>query len=291
MTAPKRPSILDFEDYRIFLTAWFAVRPMAPSKKTFAERAGCSSATISLVLQGKRNLSHELARKFLETLDRTQALSAEEWEAFPLMVQVNQSEEGELPAQQRELKRLRALHRSRPMSAARFDVFSDRTLPVVFELARCVNFRESGKWIASKLRHPVEEERAEWALKRLQDLGLLQRMRDGRLSGVAETLIGRLLTPDTAEERALKNQALRTMHRRVVEEGWEALQTIHHNERHFGTSTIAINSEQLPELRAEIERFEQRLLAMSDSATARDRVYQFNIQFFPVSHTTRDKTE
>jgi len=285
----KRPSVLDYDDYRLFLSDWFAVRPLAPSKKTFAERAGCSPATVTLVLKSQRNLSHELTRKLRETLDRTQALTAEEWEAFPLLVQINQGDSEDTTALRREFEHLRTLQHSRPMSAERFAIFSDRLLPIVFELVRCVGFREDGEWIAAHLRHPVDPDRATWALEKLLSLGYLTRGPGGRLANMAETFIGRLLAADSPEEQTVKRQALQTMHRRVVEEGWDALHTVPREERHFGTSTVALSSDQLTELKREIERFEERVLALSDAAETRDRVYQLNIQLFPVTGSTREE--
>jgi len=283
----KRPNVFDYDDYRAFLTDWFAVKPLAPSKKTFAERAGCSSATISLVLKGERNLSYEFSLRFRETLDRTEALTAEAWEAFPLLVQLTHGydEDGNIA---RRLERLKALDESRPMSADRFAIFSDRLLPVLFELVRCSDFREDSDWIGARLRRPADPERITWALEKLLALGYLKRKPGGRLQTVAATFIGRLLTADSTAEKEVKQQALRTMHRQVVEDGWAALQDVPRERRHFGTSTVALSSTQLPQLREEIERFEERVLALSAAAEHRDEVYQFNIQLFPVTDGTRE---
>ncbi len=287
MSVPQRPSVLDYDDYRSFLRDWFAAARL-PSKKTFASRAGCNPATVTLVLQGKRNLSHELCRGFLGALERSQALSPEEREAFPLLVQLNQLPPAERTPLRRRLDELRTFHRSHTVEIARYEIFSDPILPVVHELVSCEGFREDPAWIAARLQPPIEPERAAWALVRLQELGMIRRGADGALESAEGTMLGVLLKADTAKEQAAKSLALTTMHRRVVEDSWWALDRVPRAERHFGATTVAIDSAILGEIKRELLIFEQRLLALSKRSRTPDRVYQLNLQFFPLTRTTRE---
>lgn len=287
MSAPQRPSVLDYDDYRSFLRDWFSAAPL-PTKKTFAGRAGCNPATVTLVLQGKRNLSHERCRGFLSALERSQALSPEEREAFPLLVQLNQLPPADRAPLRRRLDALRTFHRSHAVEGARYELFSDPVLPVVHELVSCAGFREDPAWIAARLQPPIEPARAAWALARLQELGMLRRGDDGTLESAEGTMLGVLLKADTPKEQAAKSLALKTMHRRVVEDSWRALEQVPRAERHFGTTTVAIDSAMIDEIKRELQIFEQRLLALSKRSQTPDRVYQLNLQLFPLTRSTRE---
>jgi uncharacterized protein (TIGR02147 family) len=63
----------------------------------------------------------------------------------------------------------------------------------------------------------------------------------------------------------------------------EALTAFKARERHFCGVTVAVPESLLPALKAELDRFQERLLAMCDDATGADRVVQLNLQLFPLS--------
>ena len=66
----------------------------------------------------------------------------------------------------------------------------------------------------------------------------------------------------------------------------EALTAFKAVERHFCGVTVAVPETLLPRLKAELNQFQERLLAMCDEAPGADRVVQLNLQLFPLSGNT-----
>ena len=66
-----RPNIYEYQDYRSFLAEWFEhMSALDPnfSIRNFAARAGLSNALFSLILKGKRPLSHKSKEAFYHLL-------------------------------------------------------------------------------------------------------------------------------------------------------------------------------------------------------------------------------
>ena len=74
------------------------------------------------------------------------------------------------------------------------------------------------------------------------------------------------------------------LHRRLFERAPVVLDVVPHTERQFGALTFAVSSSVVPEIRARVARFHEEIMNLVESSTApRDRVYQLNVQFYPVA--------
>ena len=59
----------------------------------------------------------------------------------------------------------------------------------------------------------------------------------------------------------------------------------------FSAATIAIRSDQVPELKKAIREFQNRVLDLVAPVRDGDAVYQLNIQFFPVTRNPGPRDE
>jgi len=90
----QRPRVVDYLDYRLYLSEWYAHRSSLNSVppyrlNTFSKSAGFRSPKhLELVFEGKRNLSTKNIEKFSRTLE----LDDEEEDYFSILVLFNQAE-------------------------------------------------------------------------------------------------------------------------------------------------------------------------------------------------------
>ena len=70
----------------------------------------------------------------------------------------------------------------------------------------------------------------------------------------------------------------------MIERASDSLETVLSEERDVSAITLGVPESRLPELKERVARFHQELLASIGASTDPcDRVYQLNIQLFPLS--------
>ena len=70
----------------------------------------------------------------------------------------------------------------------------------------------------------------------------------------------------------------------MLDRAREAISSFEPEERHLGGLTLAVPEDLVGRLKAEISAFEERILALCDAEVERtERVYQLNLQLFPLS--------
>lgn len=126
-------------------------------------------------------------------------------------------------------------------------------------------------WIAKRLG--VKVTRAQTVV---DDLLRLEFIREDSARGFVRT------TPSLETSEDVVSQALRKSHEEALDLGKEKLESVPVNLRDFSSVTMAIDTGRLPEAKAVIREFQEKLHALM-SPGAKDEVYQFNCQFFPLT--------
>lgn len=163
------------------------------------------------------------------------------------------------------------------LSSDQFSVICDWYHFALLELMEVREFSKSPKWIASALGITVSE--AKFAIERLKRLGVIEEDLDGRLknkNGFHSSI-----------EPGVTDVARRTHQRQVLEKSIEALANVPLDERNHTSMTVAANSKRLPEVITRIAKFRRELTRFLEKDQVRDRVYQIQIGFFPVSQTNK----
>ena len=88
-----------------------------------------------------------------------------------------------------------------------------------------------------------------------------------------------VVTPHEVQGLAVHNY-----HQGMIARASEAINGFHSSERQFGALTVAIPHRLVGRLKQEVAAFQERVLNLCDAADEPpDRIYQLNVQLFPLS--------
>ena len=270
------PDIHTYLDFREFLKDWFDTKKQANPKyshRLFARKAGLKSpALLANVVSGRRNLTSSSAESFCDAM----GLGKVDRRFFHWLVQLDQARTEEEKREAWEhISASRRFRAARQIDSDSVEYLSHWYFPAIRELATCAGFRPDPAWISRTLRPQITEAQARRALETLVSLGLL--IRDS--SGNVEVSEASVVTPMEVVGMAVQNY-----HRGMLERAAESMTNFGPDERYLGGVTVSIPASQLPALKSEMTRFQERLLDLCDSASdPRDRVYQLGLQIFPLS--------
>jgi uncharacterized protein (TIGR02147 family) len=136
-------------------------------------------------------------------------------------------------------------------------------------------FRPDGTWISKKLKKAVQASACEDAFRTLVELGLVGNL-DGRVQPSHASVEGGA-GPSSA--------ALLEFHRYMNLMGVNKLETVPRDLREFTAITVSIEKEKLPIIKAEMQKFQKKILGLTAETDKGDVVYQINIQCFPLTDT------
>jgi uncharacterized protein (TIGR02147 family) len=270
-----KPDIFKYLSYRRFLADYYEAgkaNQRGFSYRYLARRAGFVAANfIKLVIDGKRNLGTESTHQVAEAL----RLTDEEHRFFVDLVAFDQAsnddERNEAFSRITASKRFREAHL---LDAALYDYLSHWYYPVVRELAGRPDFIEEPEWIADHVLPAITPREASAALETLLRLRLLQRDGNGRVVRGEATLTS------GHEVQAL---GVANFHRAMLQKASESIATVPQLERDLSAMTVCVSEERVPEVKKRLAEFREALMDFCDADPSPERVYQINIQFFPMS--------
>lgn len=168
----------------------------------------------------------------------------------------------------------RRFRSARPIDASMVRYLSHWYYPAVRELAWRDDFVADPAWIAARMLLKITAGQAKDALQTLQELKMLVEL-DGRLRPQDVSL---------ATPHQLLDMGAHNYHRQMLERAHEAVTTIAPEERHLCGVTVAIPQALVPQLKAELDAFQERLLHLCDEHVAdAQQVVQINHQLIPLS--------
>ncbi len=278
------PTIGAYTDYRKFLKDYYEHRrrlsagDLRPySYATFAASANIKSPNyLRLIIEGARNLSTVMARKFAKAMQ----LSKEESDEFELLVLYGQTKE---PLDRnRRLKdlndfRVKRQLKSGEIKAEAFEKVHSWVTWVLHALAdqEGVSFQEERLFEILKSKASTEEIRR--SLKKLIDSGELVKDEQGELKKGRRLMSG-------AEEVPIA--LVRKIQAELIYLGLESLYHDEPQDREFGAMTVSLTEKEFEHLKFELRQLRKRLnkdFMVSREQSKGDRVFQLNIQLFPLS--------
>lgn len=277
------PVVYDYLDFRAYLAAWFSAKKAANprfSHRMFARRAGQKSPSLlHHVIEGKRNLTPATVESFVQAL----RIGAAEGSFFGLLVDLGQAEtDSERNRAWERIAATRRFREARKIEGAGFEYLSSWFYPAIRELAHRPDFRDDPEWIARTLRPKITAAKARKALDALLGVGMLVRV-DGAIRPAEASVV----TPHEVAGLAVHNY-----HHGMLDRAKEAIGAFEPDQRHFGGLTVAVPPSLVPRLKLEVAAFLERVLDLCDAPPAdrddaapeaKDRVYQLNVQLFPLS--------
>jgi uncharacterized protein (TIGR02147 family) len=290
-SSPTPPRLGAHTDYRLYLREFYEYkrhqtrgdrRPY--SYTNFAAAADIKSPNyLKLIIDGQRNLSIDMARKF----GRALALNREDLEEFLVLVEFSQAVE---PLERnRHLKVLADLRVRQQLKTGEIKTETWEKVPswvtwVLYALTdqRDVAFTQDELYALMRGKARPEEIRR--SLDRLIASGELVRDADtGRVHKGRELMSGSETIP-VALVRKLQSE--------LIYLGLESLFQDQPQEREIGAQTMALTGDEFEKLKFELRQFRKRWtkdISVARKTQKGDRVFQLNIQLFPVTAASSDE--
>ena len=237
------------------------------SLRAYAKKLGVHVGALSSILNGKRNVSRDLAerislRLLLDPQERSEILRL-----FP---KKRSSRNPGLATESLEPRYLE-------LTASQFKLIAEWEHFAVMSLLNCEDFESSVEWIANRLG--ITTSRTEMVLERLLSLSLLNRDERGNFARSQKSY----RTSDDVADLALK---------KYYEQSLESARTSLYQDsvkvRDFTSTTMAIDPTKLSIAKERIRSFQDELSDLLESGH-RTEVYRFSMQLIPLSKLRKGK--
>lgn len=270
--------LFDYLDYREYLADVYEELKRTTrsfSYRYFSKKVGLGSPNyLKLVIDGDRNLSLDMARRFAEAFK----LNKQEVRFFVTLVAMNQAQTGtERTRHYEELCRIPRYRKTKTLQRQQYDYYSHWYCIAVRELVALDTFVEDPAWVAKTVRPAITEQEARFALDLLQSLKMVVRDDNGRLVQ-AESLV--------STGPHLQSMGLRRFHHDML--GIAAGVLDRHTdpaEREFGGVTLRLSADQIGLLKRRMYEMRQEVLQLEGQGSGEEAVYHFAFQLFPLSET------
>jgi uncharacterized protein (TIGR02147 family) len=266
--------IFDHSDYRQVLKDLYDGRKKQDPKFSYrfiALKAGFKSAGFfSQILQGKTNISMSTALSLAAVFK----LKAAEVEYFENLVQFNQAKTQS--DRQHYFRKIISLKKCKlkTLDERQFELFTKWYYLAVRELIGMIRFKGDFKQLAETLVPPISPAEAKEAVKVLEKLGLIQL----RPSGVYEKLDATLTTGDYWKSVAIAQFQVDTLD--LAKGSYDRVDPA---DRNHSTLTLSISNGEYLWIKEEFGNLRKKILEMAKGCPHPDRVYQINVNIFPLS--------
>lgn len=274
MQNDRKISVFDYTDYRKYLLDYYLdqkAKDPAFSFRFFAKKAGYnSSGMYKDIVNGRTNITPEFVAKLSVGCGHREA----EKEYFAAMVLFNQAEKTD--EKKGYFTRMMCFYNSKAhrVDAAQHEFYSKWYFSAIRDLLACGDFGNDYGRIAATLQPKIKPHQAKKALKVLSKLGLIQRNEEGFYKAV-----DKLIT--TGDEVHSLN--VKSFQSGMMDLAKSALEDIPKKHRNISTLTFSISKEVYNEIESEVIAFRKKILGIVEKGEHMDRVYQLNLQLFPLT--------
>lgn len=269
------PNLLLYSDYRKFLKDHYDTHKAVSASFSYrymSLRAGInSSAFYKYVIEGERNLSKTSILKtclMLKLKDR----DAEYFENLVFFNQAATVKEKNLYFD--KLTRLRGDYEKRRVEEDQFSFYGDWVHTAVREMLNCVPYKGDPDRLASLLVPEVAPDQVRESIRLLADLGLAHKDSQGRWRQRDAVLT---TGGQTSSEVVVEFQ------RRMIRLALDAFDSWPREERLMSTLTLSISDATRDLFKRRIRELASELLESARRDERPRRVYQLNLNLFPLS--------
>jgi uncharacterized protein (TIGR02147 family) len=267
-------NIFEFNDFREYLKSFLAERKKdnpAFSHRFLAQKLGLSTPNlVLLVIQGKRNLTPTVRYRLSEVLKHTrkEALYFEHMAGF-----MQAKTHDERDTHYASMLELKSSIKIAPIEKRQYEYYINWYNPVIRELVGSPDFSGDFKALAKKVSPSITQEQARRSVDLLLELGLIRK--NGKHYKQTEPLVS---TGPVAESVAVAN-----FHRRTALLAAESFDRHTRQERTITSCTVTLSEEHFQMLKREIADLRKKAMELAEEPVKANRVYQMNMQLFPVS--------
>ncbi|MCB0390560.1 MAG: TIGR02147 family protein [Bdellovibrionales bacterium] len=286
----EQPLLASYTDYRQYLKDFYNFKKQTASTPirsysyaTFSAAADIKSPNyLKLIIDGQRNLSDGMIKKFAKALN----LSKTEIEEFAALVHYGQAKD---PLERnRCLKVLADIRVKHQMKKGQIKEEIMNRVPswvtwVLYSLADQEGVDFNLNSLRQILRGRVTQDEIQKALDALIDKGELKLTESGQIEK------GRKLMEGSSD---IPPALVRKLQAELIYLGMESLFQDEPTEREFGAFTMALTKEEFEQVKFEVRQLRKRLyteFSVKREQSKGERVYQLNFQLFPVSEKSLNK--
>ncbi len=277
--------LIEYMDFRKYLRDFIDERKsrgLPCSNRWFSMKLQINSSSwLTSVLKGKKGISRETARKLSGILKHTPVES----KYFEALVSFNQARTiSERTQHFQELSGLRKLGGIVKTTVRQYDFYSTWYHSVVWSLIGMYKFRSSQKdleRLADMISPPITISQPRKSVRLLEELGFIRISEDGyyRQSSSAIT---------TGEE--IRSLAVANYQQETMRLAQESMDRYSRDERYIGTVTVGVSEKAFKLIKQLLVDVSDRISEIANADDNSDRVYQINLQAFPLSKFENNQT-
>lgn len=270
------PNIYDYIDYRLFILD--AAKSLNKNDPTFSfsDLAHAIGASSPDFLREIRDRLFVISDASIGTLADYLGFDSDALQYFATLVAFDRAKTN--TAKDAFLKKIL---RSKEFSVARelredqYRFFSRWYIPVIRELITSPYYDNNPSWIASRIVPAISDEEVKDAIELLIALDLVSFDEKTGTWHQKDTVI------KTSAE--VKGSAFVEYHSNVIKLGEASIERFTSDQRDLRALTLSVSDEGYRNLKKRIESIWQELLSYAETDEETNRVYQVNLQCFPVS--------
>jgi uncharacterized protein (TIGR02147 family) len=277
-------AIFDYTDYRKYLSDFYTFQKKKMkffSYRYFAKKIGINSIGLYKdVVEGRQHIGKALIFKFSAAIGHTK----KEAEYFENMVYFNDAK----TVEERKLFFARMLacqgSKAKIVEVSKYEYYSKWYYSAVRALLSCDRFSdgpEDLKKIAKTLNPQIRAAQAKKAIAILENLGFITRNENGLFVVVDSAITTGTVKPD-------KNIAalnIINFQKEMLKLAADAFDRFPAAQSNMSTLTIGISAATLVNIKEELSALRGKIAVMAENERAADRIYQLNMQLFPLSNT------
>jgi uncharacterized protein (TIGR02147 family) len=271
------PVIYKYFDHLKFLHDDFSERQARNpqySLRAMADRLRLNSGTIVRIMNGQRNISTNLLPEFTAYL----ALRQKEAEYFKLLVNFCQAKTEKIRNESYSALVDLRNGRTKIVGEECHSFYDDWYFTAIRELLRIYTFNGDVKELSRMLNPPISCHEARRALDLLRNLGLLDACEAG--------FIVREQSISTGEK--WQGSAIKRFQQITLSKALEALERFPKEERDFSTMTMCYSQDGFHKVKELLKRTREELSRIEDADMGKNKVYQINVQIFPLSEAVQE---
>lgn len=238
------------------------------SLRSYSRKLGMNPGALSSIMNGKRNVSKEMAGKITRKLLIDPQERVEILKLFPEIRKYRNTEEMKNDEGTNYLE----------IESSTFKLIAEWEHFAVLSLLKTIDFKHCHQWIGERLG--ISKFRAQEVIERLLSLGFLEIDQDGSLKRVKANI----RSSDETVSLSVKKS-----HEENFELARESLQRDSLSERDFTSITMSVDPEKMKVAKEMIRKFQDELSETMESGNKKE-VYRLSIQLFPLTKLSSAKS-
>jgi uncharacterized protein (TIGR02147 family) len=268
------PNIFEYTNFREYLKDKFEeLKRENPkfSHRHLAKKLDLATPNlIWLVIQGKRNLTQPVRRKLSKVLGHSKKEALYFYTLVDFLQARTHEEKEEFFSE--IIKKRRSLKVAR-IEERQYEYYGKWYNPVVRELVTNPKFNGNYEILGRRVSPPITEAQARRSVELLENLGLIKKK--GKKYIQTDPLVS------TGPE--VNSLAVVNFHKKTCQLAEESFDRHSLKERTITSCTVNISQENFNDLKGEIADLRKKILSLAKNSSSDTRVYQVNLQLFPLS--------